>query len=212
MTARPADARNRHPSGRPNEPRCAPVGVVRGLRAPGPANRGQALFKHLKRKMPMTTSNSIYTEIVTVDSEDLAGVQTFCRDHEGSVGKVPGHVVVAVDQFNGTAETRVVEKSHREAALGHEIHETLRADTCRGQELDGLREHRRSGPQRLADPFEPLDAFVVPRVCGIEESDEWTGIYQDHRPILRRNACFTARFASLAGATDQPPEPRWKRR
>ena len=78
--------------------------------------------------------------------------------------------------------------------------------------MECFRQNWRSGPKTLADFSEPLNASLVPRVCRIEQGDEWTGINEDHRPIFRRNTSFTARFASLAGATDQPPVPRSRRR
>ncbi len=70
----------------------------------------------------------------------------------------------------------------------------------------------RSSAKRLANLFELFNASLVPSVCRIEQSHERTGIKENHRPIFRRTASFTARFASAAGARDQPPTPRSSRR
>ena len=108
---------------------------------------------------------------------------------------------VANHQFKGPHQRGIVQIPNHKAVSGDKIHQPLRADAARIEQMKSFGKHRNRGAKGFFDARKPLRATQMIAVSGVKQGDQRPGIDQDHRLCFRRIMSPIADLAARAGAT-----------
>ena len=155
---------------------------------------------YFERIMLMTAPDAIGSEVVAIDGENGLQIVVLRHDNEGGIGKVHRRVGILNHEFEGSPKPLIVKGKDTKTTIGNEVHETLRADARRLQQVKGLGQNWDSRGDRLLNCLQYGDASPVSAVGRIEQRNERTGVDQDHRPCFLLTISATAALACVAGA------------
>jgi len=169
---------------------------------------GNDSLDYVDRLMAVTAANAVRGEVHSIQSKDLAGVQSFSgRDHRG-VRQIHGMIRVLLHQLKGTRETPAIEEPHRKASPLDELAHSVRADTLRLQHVEGLGEHGDRGTQPFPQRPQGVRRSLMLPIPGIEKRDERPGVHENHLARFFFRRLRTVAPLSVEGPIAYPPGPK----